>query len=57
MPKNCFQKIEALMRSMKFVSPEVALNLYKSTMRPCMEYVCNVWAGAPRCYLELLEKL
>ena len=22
-----------------------------------MEYCCRVWAGAPSCYLELLEKL
>ena len=41
---------------MKFFSPEVALYLYKSTMRPCMEY-CHVWAGASSCYLELLDKL
>ena len=42
---------------MKFLSPEVVLYLYKSTIRPCMEYYCHVWAGAPSCYLELLEKL
>ena len=42
---------------MKFLSPEVALYLFKSTIRPCMEYCCHVWAGAPSCYLELLEKL
>ena len=42
---------------MKFVSPEVALYLYKSTIYPCMEYCCHVWAGAPSCYLELLDKL
>ena len=22
-----------------------------------MEYCCNVWAGTPSCYLELLDKL
>ena len=42
---------------MKFLSPEVALYLYKSTICPCMEYCCHVWAGAPSCYLELLDKL
>ena len=26
-------------------------------MRPCMEYCCHVWAGAPSYYLELLDKL
>ena len=24
---------------------------------PYMEYCCHVWAGAPCCYLELLDKL
>ena len=42
---------------MKFLSPEVALYLYKSTIGPCMEYCCEVWAGAPSCYFELLDKL
>ena len=42
---------------MTFLSPEVALYLYKSTIRPCMEYCCHVWAGAPSCFLELLDKL
>ena len=42
---------------MKFLSPEVALYLYKSTICPCMEYCCHIWAGAPSCYLELLDKL
>ena len=50
-------KIGALIRSMKFLSPEVALYLYKSTIRPFMEYCCQFWAGAPSCYLELLDKL
>ena len=42
---------------MRFLSPEVALYLCKSTIRPCMEYCCHVWAGAPSCYLDLLDKL
>ena len=55
--KTACRKIGALIRSMKFISPEVALYLYKSTIQPCMEYCCHVWAGAPSCYLELLDKL
>ena len=51
------KKIGVLIRSMKFLSPEVALYLFKSTIRPCMEYCCHVWAGAPSCYLDLLDKL
>ena len=55
--KTASKKIGALIRSMKFLSPEVTLYLYKSTIRPCLEYCCHVWAGAPSCYLELLDKL
>ena len=40
-----------------FLSPEVALYLYKSTIRLYMEYFCHVWAGASSCYLELLDNL
>ena len=42
---------------MEFLSPEVALYLYKSTIRPCMVYYCHVWVSAPNYYLELLGKL
>ena len=42
---------------MKFHSCEVALYLYKSTIQPSMNYCSHVWAGAPSCYLELLDKL
>ena len=51
------KKIGALIRSMKFLSPEVDFYLYKSTIRPSMEYCCHICAGAPSCYLELLDKL
>ena len=46
-----------LIRSTKFLFPEVGLYLYKPTIRPCMEYCCHVWATAPSCYLEFLDKL
>ena len=52
--KTASKKIGALIRSMKFFSPEVALYLYKSTTRPCMEYCCHVWDGASSSYLALL---
>ena len=54
--KTASKKIGALIRSMKLLSAEVALYLYKSTIRPCKE-CCHVWAGAPSCYFELLDKL
>ena len=50
-------KIGALIHFVKFLSREVALYLYKSTIRTCMEYCCHIWDGAPSCYLELLDNL
>ena len=55
--KTASTKIGALMHFMKFLSPEVALYLYKSTIRPYVEYCCHFWAGTPIYYLELLDKL
>ena len=55
--KTASKKIGALIHSMKFISPDVALYLYKSSVQPCMEYCCHVWAGGSSCYLELLDKL
>ena len=55
--KTASKKIGALIRSMKFFSPEVALDLSKSIICPCMEYCCHIWAHTPICYLELLDKL
>ena len=49
--KTASKKMGALICSMKFLSPEIVLYLYKSTIS------CHVWAGAPSCYLELLDKL
>ena len=55
--KTASKKIGALIRSMKFLSPEVALYLYKSTIQPCMEFFCHVWAVTSSCYLVLLDEL
>ena len=42
---------------MKFLSPEVTLYLHKFTIRPCMEYCCHIWDGAPSWYMGVLDKL
>ena len=55
--KTASKKIGALICSMKFLSPEVALYLTKYTLCSCMEYCCHVLADAPSCYMELLDKL
>ena len=54
--KTACKKIGTLICSMKFLSPEVTLYLYKSTIQRCMEYCCHVWTFAPSCYLELLDE-
>ena len=54
--KTVSKKIGALICSVKFLSPEFAQCLYKSSIRPCMECCCHVWAGDPSCYLELSHK-
>ena len=43
--KTASKKIGALIPSMKFLSAEVALYLYKSTIHPGMEDCCHIWAG------------
>ena len=55
--KTASKKIGVLIRSTKFLSPEVVLYLFKSIIQQCMEYWCHVWGGAPSCYLELLNEL
>ena len=54
--KTASKKSGALISSVKFLSHKVALYPYKSTIHPCMEYCCHIWASAPSCYLELLDK-
>ena len=55
--KTASKKIEALIRSMNFLSPEFALYLCKSTIRTYMEQCCHVWVDVSSCYLKLLDKL
>ena len=54
--KTAFKKIGALIRSMKFLSPEVALYLYKSMIHPYVILLSHL-DRCPSCYLELLDKL
>ena len=51
------KKIGALIPPMKFLCSVAALHLHKSAIQSCMEYCCHIWAGAPSCYLKLLDKL
>ena len=40
--KSASEKSGALICSMKFLSPEVAMSLCKSNIWPCMEYCCTM---------------
>ena len=55
--KTASKKIGPLIRSMNFLSPEVTLHLYKSTIQPCIEYCCYVWVCTPSCHSESSDKL
>ena len=55
--KTPSKKIGVLVCSMKFLSLDVAPYLHKSTIHPCLECCCHIWAGAPSFYFELLGKL
>ena len=56
--KAALKKIWVLIRTMKFLSPEAALYLYKSAINlPIHGIVCHIWPGAPSYFLELSDKL
>ena len=46
-----------MVRFIKRLSHVFALCLHKSTIGPCVEHCCHVWAGAPGCFLDILDKL
>ena len=52
--KTTSKKIGAFICFLWFLSLEVVLYLYKSTIHPGMEYCCHVWAGAGLLVLDLL---
>ena len=49
--KSASKKIRALIHFLKFLSSEVALYHYKSTIWSCMS------VDPPSCYLDMLDKL
>ena len=55
--KTVSKEIRVLIHSMKFISPEVILYLYKYTMRHFIECCCYIWVGSAMCYLYVVDKL
>ena len=50
-------RVGCLYRARKFLPPDAILYLYKTTIRPLMEYCCHIRAGAPACHLSLLDRV
>ena len=44
-------------RSRKYLTPPALLYLYKSQIRPKMEYCCHIWAGAAKTTLSSLDRV
>ena len=55
--KSAAMKVGSLLRCKGFFTQETILYLYKSTIRPCIEYCCHLWAGAPTSCLSLLVRI
>ena len=55
--KSKFQKYWLLVPGKKNLTPDAILYIYKSTIRPCLEYCCHTWAGSPKCHISLLDKI
>ena len=55
--KNASMRVGCLYRARKFLPPDAILYLYKTTIRPLMEYCCHIWAGAAACHLSLLDRV
>ena len=55
--KTTSEKTGALIYSMTLLSPQVALYLCISIIRPYWNNFVNFFAGNPSCYLEMLDKL
>ena len=55
--KHASQKLGFLSRARGYFSPSQLLTIYKSQIRPSLEYCSHVWGGAPKSSLNLLDKV
>ena len=49
--------IGSFYRSRNYLTPEAILYLYKSQIRPKMDYCSHIWAGSPKSTLSVLDRL
>ena len=55
--KHASQKLGFLSRARGYFSPSQLLTIYKSHIRPSLEYCSHVWGGAPKSSLNLLDRV
>ncbi|XP_071784359.1 uncharacterized protein [Asterias amurensis] len=60
--KSASTPVSCLYQAQKFLPPDMPeatlyIFLYKTTIRPLMEYCCPIWAGASACLLSLLDRV
>ena len=55
--KHASQKLGFLSRARGYFSPFQLLTIYKSQIRPSLEYCSHVWGGAPKSSLHLLDRV
>ena len=55
--KHAPQKLGFLSRACGYFSPSQLLTIYKSQIRPSLEYCSHVWGGAPKSSLHLLDRV
>ncbi|XP_065639570.1 uncharacterized protein LOC136072315 [Hydra vulgaris] len=50
-------KVASLYRARHILTLDSILYLYKSQIRPCMDYCCHIWGGSSNDALSLLDKV
>ena len=55
--KHASQKLGFFARARESFSSSHSLSIYKSQIRPSLEYCSHVWGGAPKSTLFLLDKV
>ena len=55
--KHVYQKLGFLSRAHGLFSPSQLLTIYKSQIRPSLEYCSHVWGGAPKSTPCLFDKV
>ena len=55
--KHASQKLGFLSRARGYFSPSQLLTIYRSQIRPSLEYCSHVWGGAPKSSLHLLDRV